>query len=86
MAGVLVAGCGQETTNIDVMHDDGKAVMALDYRDFDQAASKMVQQSPQQKEQLRSKKKEHQPPHPGVVTTLKTTKQRRGILPIAGTI
>jgi uncharacterized protein (TIGR02722 family) len=25
------------------MHDDGKAVMALDYRDFDQAASKMVQ-------------------------------------------
>ena len=43
MAGVLAAGCGQETTNIDVMHDDGKAVMALDYRDFDQAASKMVQ-------------------------------------------
>ncbi len=43
VVGVLAAGCAQKTTNIDVMHDDGKAVMALDYRDFDQAASKMVQ-------------------------------------------
>ncbi len=43
VVGVLAAGCAQETTNIDVMHDEGKAVMALDYRDFDQAASKMVQ-------------------------------------------
>ena len=43
VVGVLAAGCAQETTNIDVMHDDGKAVMALDYRDFDQAASKMIQ-------------------------------------------
>ncbi len=43
IVGVLAAGCAQETTNIDTMHDDGKAVMALDYRDFDQAASKMVQ-------------------------------------------
>lgn len=44
VVGVLAAGCAQERTrNIDVMHDDGKAVMALDYRDFDQAASKMVQ-------------------------------------------
>ena len=41
--GLLAAGCGQETTNIDIMHDEGKAVMALDYRDFDQAASKLVQ-------------------------------------------
>lgn len=41
--GLLTAGCGQETTNIDIMHDEGKAVMALDYRDFDQAASKLVQ-------------------------------------------
>lgn len=40
---ILVAGCEQQTTNIDIMHDDGKAVMALDYRDFDQAASTMVQ-------------------------------------------
>ncbi len=38
-----VAGCAQETTNIDVMHDEGKPVMALDYRDFDIAASKLVQ-------------------------------------------
>ncbi len=40
---VLIAGCAQETAYIDTMHDDGKAVMGLDYRDFDQAASKMVQ-------------------------------------------
>ena len=43
VAGVLVAGCEPKTRNIDVMHDEGKAVMALDYRDFDQAASKMTQ-------------------------------------------
>ena len=41
--GLLATGCGQETTNIDIRHDEGKAVMALDYRDFDQAASKLVQ-------------------------------------------
>ena len=40
---ILAVGCGEETTNIDVMNDDGGAVMALDYRDFDQAASKMIQ-------------------------------------------
>ena len=40
---ILAAGCAQETVNIDVMHDEGKPVMALDYRDFDQAASKLVQ-------------------------------------------
>jgi hypothetical protein len=39
----LAVGCGEETTNIDVMNDEGGAVMALDYRDFDQAASKMIQ-------------------------------------------
>ena len=39
----LAAGCSQETKMIDTMHDEGKAVMALDYRDFDMAASKMVQ-------------------------------------------
>ena len=43
MVCILVAGCAQETTMIDTMHDEGKAVMALDYRDFDMAASKMVQ-------------------------------------------
>jgi len=41
--GILIAGCTAKTVNIDVVHDDGKAVMALDYRDFDQAASAMVQ-------------------------------------------
>jgi len=40
---ILIAGCAQETAYIDIMHDEGKAVMALDYRDFDQAASEMVQ-------------------------------------------
>jgi hypothetical protein len=40
----LGAGCSStDVTNIDTMHDEGKAVMALDYRDFDLAASKMVQ-------------------------------------------
>ncbi len=40
---MLIAGCGEETVNIDVMHDEGKPVMALDYRDFDVAASELVQ-------------------------------------------
>ncbi len=43
LTGVLIAGCEQKTSYIDTMHDTGKAVMALDYRDFDQAASEMVQ-------------------------------------------
>jgi uncharacterized protein (TIGR02722 family) len=43
LVAILAAGCARETTNIDVMHDEGKAVMALDYRDFDQAASELVQ-------------------------------------------
>jgi hypothetical protein len=44
LAGLLIAGCGgSETVNIDVVNDDGKAVMGLDYRDFNQAASEMVQ-------------------------------------------
>jgi len=42
LIGFLAAGCA-ETTYIDTMHDAGKPVMALDYRDFDQAASEMVQ-------------------------------------------
>ena len=40
---ILIIGCAQETAYIDIMHDEGKPVMALDYRDFDQAASEMVQ-------------------------------------------
>lgn len=39
---LFAAGC-VETTNIDVRNDEGKAVLSLDYRDFDQAASAMVQ-------------------------------------------
>jgi hypothetical protein len=43
LVGISIAGCAPQTTNIDIVNDDGKAVMALDYRDFDQAASVMVQ-------------------------------------------
>lgn len=43
LIGILTAGCEQKTAYIDTMHDTGKPVMALDYRDFDQAASEMVQ-------------------------------------------
>ena len=44
LAGLLIAGCGgPETVNIDVVNDEGKAVMELDYRDFNQAASEMIQ-------------------------------------------
>jgi uncharacterized protein (TIGR02722 family) len=43
LIGILAAGCEQKTSYIDTMHDTGKPVMALDYRDFDQAASEMVQ-------------------------------------------
>jgi len=44
LAGLLMAGCGStETVNIDVVNDEGKAVMELDYRDFNQAASEMIQ-------------------------------------------
>lgn len=43
LVGILLAGCAPETVNIDVLHDKGKPVMALDYRDFNQAASQMVQ-------------------------------------------
>lgn len=40
---ILTTGCSQETVNIDVINDEGKPVMALDYRDFDRAASQLVQ-------------------------------------------
>lgn len=41
---LFVAGCGEPATrNIDMVNDDGKAVMALGYRDFDKAASQMIQ-------------------------------------------
>lgn len=38
-----LAGCQQKTVNIDTINDQGKPVMALDYRDFDQAATAMVE-------------------------------------------
>jgi len=43
LVGLLLTGCATKTVNIDVVHDEGKAVMALDYRDFNQAASEMIQ-------------------------------------------
>ncbi len=43
LATLFLFGCRAETENIDVVNDEGKAVMELDYRDFDQAASKMLQ-------------------------------------------
>ncbi len=43
LAAVVLAGCQSSTvSNIDTVNDDGKAVMGLDYRDFDQAAAAMV--------------------------------------------
>ena len=45
IAAGLLCGCAQqEVRNIDTVNDDNaKAVMSLDYRDFDLAASQMVQ-------------------------------------------
>ena len=43
LAGILIVGCEPKTTNVDVINDEGGAVMQLDYKDFDQAASDMIQ-------------------------------------------
>ncbi len=43
LAGILIVGCEPKTTNVDIRNDAGGAVMQLDYRDFDQAASDMIQ-------------------------------------------
>jgi penicillin-binding protein activator len=40
---VTFIGCEQKTENVDTINDQGKAVLQLDYRDFDRAASEMVQ-------------------------------------------
>ncbi len=40
---VVLCGCQAPTENIDTINDAGKPVMQLDYRDFDRAASEMVQ-------------------------------------------
>lgn len=39
----LYCGCTAPTKNIDIANDEGKPVLELDYRDFDGAASEMVQ-------------------------------------------
>jgi uncharacterized protein (TIGR02722 family) len=39
---LLVSGCATTTQNIDMNNDKGKAVMGLDYRDFQQAASEAI--------------------------------------------
>jgi uncharacterized protein (TIGR02722 family) len=43
LAGILIVGCETKTTNVDIRNDEGGAVMGLDYRDFDQTASDLVQ-------------------------------------------
>jgi len=40
---ITIVGCNTPTENVDTINDQGKAVMQLDYRDFDRAASEMVQ-------------------------------------------
>jgi hypothetical protein len=42
IAMTFAVGC-EKVTKIDTTNDAGKQVMALDYRDFDQAASEMIQ-------------------------------------------
>jgi penicillin-binding protein activator len=42
-ATLTFVGCSPQTENVDTINDQGKAVMQLDYRDFDRAASEMVQ-------------------------------------------
>jgi len=42
IAMTFAVGC-EKVTKIDTTNDTGKQVMALDYRDFDQAASEMIQ-------------------------------------------
>ncbi len=40
---LFTAGCQTKTTTIDITNDEGKALMALDYRDFDQATARLIQ-------------------------------------------
>lgn len=40
---VLTAGCSPKTETVDITNDEGKALMALDYRDFDQATAQLIQ-------------------------------------------
>ena len=43
LAAGLMSGCADKTERIDVHNDKGDQVMGLDYRDFNEAASKAVQ-------------------------------------------
>ena len=43
LATVVMTGCATVPRNVDTQNDQGHAVMGLDYRDFDLAASQMVQ-------------------------------------------
>ena len=43
LAYLFVTGCAPQTRNIDMTNDAGKPVLALDYRDFDKAASQLIQ-------------------------------------------
>ncbi len=40
---VIMAGCEPKTVNVDTTNDTGKAVVALDYRDFERAAAVMIE-------------------------------------------
>ncbi|MBN1457723.1 MAG: penicillin-binding protein activator LpoB [Sedimentisphaerales bacterium] len=40
---VTVSACEEATVNVDTINDDAKPLMSLDYRDFDRAASEMIQ-------------------------------------------
>ncbi len=42
-ATLLITGCADKTERIDLNHDTAGQVMGLDYRDFNEAAGKMVQ-------------------------------------------
>ena len=43
LAATLMSGCADKTERIDMHNDKGDQVMGLDYRDFDEAASKAIQ-------------------------------------------
>ena len=43
LAATLISGCADKTERIDMHNDKGDQVMGLDYRDFDEAASKAIQ-------------------------------------------
>jgi len=43
LAAGLMSGCADKTERIDMNNDKGAQVMGLDYRDFDEAASKAIQ-------------------------------------------